>query len=80
MEPYDSDSMSADGIVDEMMPNDFDWRRMVRKYPLASLAVAALGGYVLGRSRGEEVLATLSLFAADAVSSQVNDLLGKDLL
>lgn len=80
MEPYDNDSMSADSVVDELMPSDFDWRKMVRKYPLASLAVAGLGGYVLGRSRGEEILALLSLFAADAVSGQVNDLLGKDVL
>jgi hypothetical protein len=80
MEPYENDSMSADSVVDEMMPSDFDWRKMVRKYPLASLAVAGLGGYVLGRSRGEEILALLSLFAADAVSGQVNDLLGKDVL
>lgn len=80
MELYDNDSMSADSVVDELMPSDFDWRKMVRKYPLASLAVAGLGGYVLGRSRGEEILALLSLFAADAVSGQVNDLLGKDVL
>ena len=80
MEPYDNDSMSADSVVDELMPSDFDWREMVRKYPLASLAIAGLGGYVLGRSRGEEILALLSLFAADAVSGQVNDLLGKDVL
>ena len=80
MEPYDSNSMSADSVVDELMPSDFDWRRTIRKYPLASLAVAALGGYVLGRSRGEEILASLSLFAADTVSGQVNDLLGKDVL
>ena len=80
MEPYDNDSMSADSVVDELMPSDFDWRKMVRKYPLASLAIAGLGGYVLGRSRGEEILALLSLFAADAVSGQVNDLLGKDVL
>lgn len=80
MEPIDSPRSATDAVVDDLMPDDFDWRRMVRRYPLASLAVATLGGYVLGRSRGREVLAALSLFAADSVSSQVNDLLGKDVL
>ena len=80
MESIDSQRSATDAVVDDLMPDDFDWRRMVRRYPLASLAVATLGGYVLGRSRGREVLAALSLFAADSVSSQVNDLLGKDVL
>ncbi len=80
MESYDSDTLSADGVVDELMPGDFDWQGMVRKYPIASLAVAAFGGYILGRSRGKHVLAALSLFAAERVSGQVNELLGKDVL
>lgn len=80
MEPYDSDALSTDGVVDELMPDDFDWRGMVRKHPIASLAVAALGGYVLGRSRGQDILAALAIFAADSVSGQVNELLGKDVL
>ena len=74
MEPYDSDALSTDGLVDELMPGEFDWRGTVRKYPLASLAVAAVGGYILGRTRGTDVLAALGLFAADRVAGQVNDL------
>ena len=81
MHPYESDNnKSTDAVVDELMPSDFDWRRTVYQYPIASLAVAAIGGYFLGRSRGEEILAALSLFAADQVTGQVNELLGKDVL
>lgn len=80
MQPIDDQRSATDAVVDELMPEEFDWRRMVRKYPLASLAIATLGGYMLGRSRGREVLAALSLFAADSVSGQVNELLGKDVL
>ena len=79
MQSYETDR-STDSVVDELMPSDFDWRRTVRKYPIASLAVAAIGGYVLGRARGEEILAALTLFAADHVTGQVNELLGKDVL
>jgi hypothetical protein len=68
MEPYDSDALSTDGVVDELMPDDFDWRDMVRKHP------------ILGRSRGQDILAALAIFAADSVSGQVNELLGKDVL
>jgi predicted metal-dependent peptidase len=70
----------ADEVVDELMPAQLDWQDMVRRYPLAALALATLGGYVLGRHRGREILEAFSLFAADSVSEQVNSLLGKDVL
>ena len=70
----------ADEVVDELMPARLDWQDLVRRYPLAALALATLGGYVLGRHRGREVLEAFSLFAADSVSEQVNIVLGKDVL
>ena len=70
----------ADDVVDELMPARLDWQDLVRRYPLAALALASLGGYVLGRHRGREILEAFSLFAADSVSEQVNSLLGKDVL
>ena len=70
----------ADEVVDELMPAQLDWQDLVRRYPLAALALATLGGYVLGRHRGREVLEAFSLFAADSVSEQVNIVLGKDVL
>lgn len=80
MESYDRDYPSADGIVDELMPADLDWSDQVRRYPLAALGIAAVGGYILGRTRGEDILRALSDFAAESVSGLVNDLIGKDVL
>ena len=78
--PGVQDGSAANDVVDELMPAQLDWQDLVRRYPLAALGLAALGGYVLGRHRGREILEAFSLFAADSVSEQVNSLLGKDVL
>jgi hypothetical protein len=70
----------ADDVVDEVLPAELDWQTLVRRYPKASITIAALGGYVLGRNRGEEILVALSEYAADLVSGQVNQLLGRHIL
>lgn len=70
----------ADEVVDELMPPELDWQGLVRRYPLAALAVAAIGGYVLGRHRGDDIVRALSAFAADSVSEQINALLGTDVI
>lgn len=70
----------VDDVVDELMPPTFDWQRLVREYPLAALGLATFGGYVLGRHRGREILEAFANFAADTVTEQVNDVLGKDVL
>ncbi len=77
---YLDDSSRADDVVDELMGGELDWQRLVRRYPLAALGLATLGGYVLGRHRGHEILSAFALYAADTVSEQVNTLLGKDVL
>lgn len=74
------DGSMADDVVDELMPTQLDWQDLVRRYPLVALGLATFGGYVLGRHRGREILEAFSLFAADSVSEQVNNLLGKDVL
>ena len=71
---------AADELVDELMPVEFDWWDLVRSYPVPALLVAALGGFALGSSRGREIVAALSTFAADAVAENVNELLGKEVL
>ena len=69
-----------DEVVDEILPAELEWQRLVRRYPIAAITIAAIGGYVLGRSRGEEILAALTNHAADLVSLQVNSALGRDIL
>ncbi len=70
----------ADDLVDELMPLGFDWERLVRSYPIPSMILAALGGFLLGRQRGPMVLAALSSFAASQVTQGVNGLLGEEIL
>lgn len=71
---------TARDAVDEVMPEEFDWERMVRDYPLPALALAAVGGFVLARTRGHAVLAALGAFAGAKVSEEVDRVLGEDVL
>lgn len=81
MEPLkEVEDSQADELLDELLPEELDWRRLVRTYPIPALLAAAAGGYVLGRGRGRVILATLSGFAADAVTQGVNEFLGTDVL
>lgn len=75
-----ADEGFADSLVDGVMPEDFDWRRMVRDYPLPALALAAVGGWVLGTQRGAGVLTALGGYAATKLIENVNQFLGDDVL
>jgi hypothetical protein len=70
----------ADDLLDEVMPDELDWQRLVRSYPKSALTIAAVGGFVLGRRRGVQILEALSGFAADMLTENVNQLLGRDVL
>ena len=80
MESVDDQIPGTDEFMNEVLPAELDWQRLVRRYPIVSITIAAVGGYVLGRNRGEEILAALSNHAADLVSGQVNDVLGRRIL
>lgn len=75
-----SSAHTADELVDEIAPEDLDWRELVRRYPMPALAVAALGGFVLGRSRGWAIVEALGAYAGDLVVREVNELLGEDVI
>ena len=77
---YPDPPSEVDDTIDELMPAGFDWQDLVRRYPLAALGLAALGGYVLGRHRGREILEAFAGFAADSVTEQVNQTIGRDVL
>lgn len=68
-----SDSM-ADELLDELFPETLDWRRLVRTYPIPALLVSAVGGYVLGRTRGIAVLGALGGVASTMVSANFAEL------
>jgi hypothetical protein len=66
-------------LVDDLLPEKFDWERMVRTYPVPALLLAAVGGYVLGRSHGPAILGAVSSFAAAEVAKNVSYLLGQEI-
>jgi hypothetical protein len=66
-------------LVDEILPEDLDWERLVRSHPVPALALAALGGYLLGRTHGPAIVAAISSFATAEVAKNVSSLLGQDL-
>lgn len=70
----------ADELLEELVPEELDWRTLVTEYPKTALAVAALSGFALGRSRGAAIVSALSAFAADTVTRSINELLGEDVL
>lgn len=56
--PIDEESLESAGgktvvdeFLDELMPPELDWKRLVRRHPIPALLVAAAAGYWLGRSR-----------------------------
>jgi hypothetical protein len=78
MEIIERDSI-VDELVDELVPAELDWERLVVTYPLPALALAALGGFFLGRRHGREILGAVSTFAAAQVTSNVHEILGRQL-
>jgi hypothetical protein len=68
----------AEEILDELLPEGVDWQKLVVRYPLPSLLVAAAGGFFIGRRHGPEIVAALSSFVAGEVSRGVDQLLSRD--
>lgn len=68
----------ADSLVDELLPEELDWQRWVRRYPKTALSLAALGGYLLGSSRGTEIVDAVTDRAADVLSESVQGLVESD--
>ncbi len=66
--------------MDELLPDELEWGDLVARYPKSALALAVLGGFLLGRSRGPEIIESLSGYAAARVSEGVNQYLGEKVL
>ena len=64
-----------DEIVDDLLPDELDWRRLARSYPIPALVVAAAGGYLIGREHGPSLLAALRDFVTGEVSGNIQSLL-----
>lgn len=65
----------ADHLLDELLPEELEWRRLVDRYPWAVLGVAAALGYFLGRRHGDAVVGVASGWVASELTSRVASLL-----
>jgi len=66
----------ADELVDELMPEELDWRDLVCRYPRASLTLAAVAGFFLGRNHGTVLLGAVTTYAVNEISSNVARIFG----
>ena len=67
---------SVEEILDELLPEELEWERLVRTYPVPAVALAAIGGFVIGLRHGPEILSAVSGFVAAEVSRNVSELIG----
>jgi hypothetical protein len=65
-------------LLDEILPEELDWDRLVRRYPIPAVLLAAVGGFFLGRSHGPSILSAASSFAASEMAKNVNELFGQE--
>ena len=67
---------SVEAILDELLPEELEWERLVRAYPVPAVALAAIGGFFIGLRHGPEILTAVSGFVASEVSRNVSELIG----
>lgn len=63
----------VDEMLDEILPEELDWERLVRTYPVPTLLVAAAGGFLLAYSRGPAIITGLSALATSQIADAVRD-------
>lgn len=61
----------ADEVLDELLPEGVDWRRLVSRYPRSCLLAAAAGGFWLAWKQGETIVTAVGAFAAAQVGDAV---------
>ena len=66
-----------DGLVDDLLPDELDWRHIVTTYPVPALLLAAAGGFLIGREQGMELIAAAKAFVTDEVSHNLQSLLDR---
>ena len=78
VESFESRPSMADDFLNEILPDGFDWERLVRSYPIPAVLVAAVGGFFLGRRHGASILAAVSTYAASEMSKNVSGLFDQE--
>ncbi len=72
-----NDHVWADGVIDELLPDELDWRAKVRAYPKVAIIVAAGVGFLLARARGAHLFSSVTNFAADEVTRNITGVLDR---
>ena len=67
--------LDADFLLDKVIPDEIDWRDLVRRHPVVSVGIAAGLGFLLGRSKGAAIVAGASAAVTSAVMRQLSDVL-----
>ncbi len=73
----EENASALDGIVDDLLPDELDWRRVVKSYPVPALLVAAGAGFLIGREQGMELIAAAKAFVTDEVSHNLQSILDR---
>lgn len=74
VESFESRPSMADELLNEILPDELDWERLVRAYPIPAVLIAAVGGFLLGRRHGPAILSAVSTYAASEMSKNVSGL------
>ena len=67
--------LNADLLLDKVIPDEIDWRDLVRRHPMLSIGVAAGLGFLVGRSKGAAIVAGVSAAVTSGVMRQLSDVL-----
>jgi hypothetical protein len=65
--------LDADFLLDKVIPDEIDWRDVVRRHPMLAIGAAAGLGFLLGRARGAAIVAGASAAVTTAVMRQLSD-------
>ncbi len=71
-------SLNADAILDTLVPRSIDWRDTVRRHPLASVGAVGLVGYLVGRTKGANIMAGVTAGLSAAMMRQLSDVFDGD--
>ena len=64
-------------VLDGLLPDEMDWEEVVRTYPLTSIAVAGIAGFLVGSRSGRAILTAVADSAVHRVTGLVDELVDR---
>jgi len=71
--------LDADFLLDKVIPDEIDWRDLVRRHPFLAVGLVGGLGFLIGRSKGAAIVAGASAAVTGAVMRQLSDVLEGDV-